>query len=224
MTGMLGDDTYVFNAGDSATLTATAADGRQHLLGGRVNNTILYSVGDGTDVVTGPAQPVASTGNLLKISGATRDELSLGLTAYGELQLRVGASATDKIIFTNFDASDVLGRTPFDSIEFDDGDGFDVIEADAQDRVVFGTGIERTAISAKAISGEDTGLLGILVSLGNGEQMWLEGEGGCLMTKAIGMPGRNLRTACNGRIRRVESVRQSGVMARENKKTSARIS
>jgi len=222
------------------------------------HNTLLYSVGDGTDSVSGPAQAITDPANLLKISGVTANELTIDLGPNGELVLRVGTDPNDTILFSHFDANEVLAKRPFDAIEFDPspgsgqagstlsyadliasgfdlngtdgadaltgsnladrlaggagndalsggagddiltggagddwlkggtgadifnyqpGDGFDVIEADAADRVAFGAGIERTALSATAIGGVDTGNLGILISLGNGEQMWLDGEG-----------------------------------------------
>ena len=93
------------------------------------NNTILYSVGDGTDRVITSA--TAGMGNVLKISGVTAGDLSLHLGANRELLLKVGADAADAMLFSTFNADNVAAKRPFDRIEFDDGStlSYDVLLA-----------------------------------------------------------------------------------------------
>jgi Ca2+-binding RTX toxin-like protein len=89
------------------------------------NNTILYSVGDGADIVVTAHLP--NPGNVLKLSGPTSassgqamtaDDLSLTLSQDRKLVLHVGANAGDTLTFTRFDAADALANKPFDRIEF----------------------------------------------------------------------------------------------------------
>ncbi|TNC97038.1 MAG: Ig family protein, partial [Rhodocyclaceae bacterium] len=83
------------------------------------NNTILYSVGDGTDIVR--TDGTDHTNNVLQLSGVTADDLLLGLNADRKLVLQVGSNAADRMEFQNFVATNVLTTRPIDSVEFDDG-------------------------------------------------------------------------------------------------------
>jgi len=80
-------------------------------------NTIHYSVGDGSDLVQTTAS--ANAGNLLRLSGVTADEVTLGLGPNRELLLRIGADAADAMRFSTFNPDDVDATRPFDRIEFE---------------------------------------------------------------------------------------------------------
>lgn len=103
---------------------ATTVSGGQgndilNLAGG--NNTVLYSLGDGTDRVL-----AFGGGNVVRLGpGIAASNLSLGIGPGGELALQVGDDPNDVLLFDNFDAGDPLASLPFARIEFDDGSSLD---------------------------------------------------------------------------------------------------
>lgn len=131
--------------GDGATINGGAGNDSISALGG--NNTILYRVGDGSDRAATSAS--ANPGNVLKLSGVTANQVTVGLGPMRELEIRVGSDAKDAIRFASFDAADPLASRAFDHIDFDDGAtlsydallarGFNIAGSTGNDRLV-GTG------------------------------------------------------------------------------------
>ncbi len=122
----------------------TDADGHEHASGGRgrddvgvsgggnqvsggkgndtvrafgLNNTLHYSVGDGTDTVW--TNVSGNPGNVLRLSGIDASQLRLGLDASRHLVVTMGDNADDRMVFQRFDASNVAAIKAFDHIEFD---------------------------------------------------------------------------------------------------------
>jgi Ca2+-binding RTX toxin-like protein len=131
--------------GGGAMVSGGLGDDRIDLQGW--GNTLIYSVGDGTDSVSTGG---ANTSNVLRISGATAADISHRLGPHRELEIQVGDNAADILRFTSFNADNVFHSRPFDRIEFDDGStlwyeelmarGFDVAGT-AGDDVLTGTSV-----------------------------------------------------------------------------------
>jgi Ca2+-binding RTX toxin-like protein len=135
---------------DTAT-TATDAQGRQHALGGRNNdslvataafstlsggrgsdtlsgsggnNTYLFGLGDGSDTVTD-----TSAKNINGVAAPNRIVFGAGIASTdirlshnaGALRLQIGGNAADSVTLGSFDTANAAAPTPIDNFVFADG-------------------------------------------------------------------------------------------------------
>jgi Ca2+-binding RTX toxin-like protein len=149
-----------------------------------LNNTIDYSVGDGTDIVW--TNVSGNTGNILRLGGVDASQVRLSLDEARHLVVTVGESEDDRMVFQRFDANEVLATRPFDGLVFDDQSqlsyaalmrgGFDVNGTD-EEEILVGTDVDDRMVGA---AGGDWlwGYLGDdMISGGRGSDVLIGGVG-----------------------------------------------
>lgn len=105
-----------FDAGDSAGFPSSDT-----LIGGTGNDTYLFNLGDGIDVIEDLA--VVGQGNRIQFgTGIIRNDLTFTQDDVARtLTIEVGASGTDQLVLTKFDPTNANGSLVVETLAFADG-------------------------------------------------------------------------------------------------------
>ena len=105
-----------FDAGDSAGFPSSDT-----LIGGTGDDTYLFNLGDGIDVIEDVA--AVGQGNRIQFgTGIARNDLTFSQDDVARtLTIGVGASGTDQLVLTNFDPTNANGSLVVETLAFADG-------------------------------------------------------------------------------------------------------
>ncbi|TNC97577.1 MAG: putative Ca2+-binding hemolysin, partial [Rhodocyclaceae bacterium] len=132
--GGAGND--LLEANPSGAVTLIGGTGQDLLRLHGAGNTVLYSVGDGSDVIETAG---GARGTVLRLSGVTAAEINLILGSQGEVTLQIGGNTGNVLRFADIRGATASAAQAFDHLAFDDGSTLAWRELVAQGFVVQGS-------------------------------------------------------------------------------------
>jgi Ca2+-binding RTX toxin-like protein len=139
LVGEAGDDTLWGGNGLNPDDLSVTISGNDTLIGGAGNDTYLFKVGDGIDMIVDVA--AMGEGNRIQFgTGITQADLTFTRDDVARtLTIQVGSSGTDKLMLTNFDPTGANGSLVVETLAFANGSTAQLAELLASTNVLTGT-------------------------------------------------------------------------------------